>query len=212
MLIRKEYIDENSLIGIRTMTENHQTLLNSLPQNQQNEARNRISGIRSERRIIEWLTIRLLLYELLGEEKTIGNYPDGQPFLQDQSYKISISHTKDYAAILLHKHYPVGIDVETIAERVTRIADKFISENEFIEPSQRVIHQLLHWSAKETMFKLMEEREIDFKEHLHILPFTPGKKGVFQASESKTGIQKTFQIHYEILPGAVLTWAVDGPE
>ena len=209
MLIRKEYIDENSLIGIWKMTENAETLLRLLPKSQQPEAEKHISKIRSERRVMEWLTIRVLLFELLGEEKTIANHPDGKPFLQDRSYNISISHTKKWAAILLHKHCSVGIDVETISERVIRIASKFISENEFVDASQKVIHQLLHWSAKETIFKLMEESEIDFREHLHVRPFTPQEKGIFSAAESKTTQRKTFQIHYEVLPDAVLTWAVD---
>lgn len=209
MLLRKQHIDEDGLIGIRRIIDNHQILLDSLPRTQQKLAGEYISKIRSERRIIEWLTTRVLLFELLGEEKIIGNRLDGRPFLLDNSYKISISHTKDYAAILLHKHYSVGIDVETISERVIKLADKFISEEEYIDPSQKVIHQLLHWSAKETMFKMMEEGEIDFKEHLHIQPFMPQEKGIFQSFESKTHQQKQFQIHYEILPDVVLTWAVD---
>jgi 4'-phosphopantetheinyl transferase EntD len=209
MLLRKEHIDGDGLIGIGKITDNHQALLRSLPQTQQRAAEEYVSKMRSERRVIEWLTTRVLLFELLGEEKIIDNRPDGRPFLKDGSYKISISHTKEYAAVLLHKQYSVGIDVETISERVKKLADKFISENEYIDLSQQVIHQLLHWSAKETVFKMMEESEIDFKEHLHVHPFCPGEKGVFQASESKTLRQKTFQIHYEVLPDAVLTWAMD---
>ncbi len=209
MLLRKEHIDEEGLIGIGKIAGNHRALLHALPQTQRRAAEEYVSKMRSERRVIEWLTSRVLLYELLGEEKIIDNRPDGRPFLIDGSYKISISHTKDYAAVLLHKQHSVGIDVETISGRVSKLADKFISENEYIDRSQQVIHQLLHWSAKETMFKIMEENEIDFKQHLHIHPFRPGKKGVFPASESKTPWQKTFQIHYEVLPDAVLTWAVD---
>lgn len=208
MLLRKEHIDEQGLIGIRRIAGKPEYLLSLLPEKQQAEAEKYISKIRSDRRIIEWLTTRVLLFELLNEEKTIGNRPDGRPFLTDNSYKISISHTKDWAAILLHKHFSVGIDVETISERVSRLANKFISEKEYIDASQKIIHQLLHWSSKETMFKMMEESEIDFKEHLHVQPFTPQGKGIFQASESRTEQQQTFQIHYEVLSDAVLTWAV----
>lgn len=209
MLLRKEHIDGGGLIGIRKITGKPEVLFNLLPEKQQIEAENYISNMRSQRRITEWLTTRVLLFELLGDERIIGNRPDGRPFLIDDSYKISISHTKNYAAILLHKHYSVGIDVETISGRVSKVAGKFISEDEFIDSTQKVIHQLLHWSAKETMFKMMEESEIDFKKHLHILPFKPQEKGIFQAYETKSERRKTFQIHYEILPDAVLTWAVD---
>jgi 4'-phosphopantetheinyl transferase len=209
MLLRKEHIDDGGLIGIGTISGDYRELLRLLPAGQLQAAKEVISKMRSERRVMEWLTTRVLLFELLGEEKIIDNQPDGRPFLVDGSYKISISHTREYAALLLHRECLVGIDVETISERVKRLSEKFISEHEYIDPSQQVIHQLLHWSAKETMFKVMEEREIDFKIHLRVHPFQPGMKGHFQASESKTLQRKTYQIHYEILPGAVLTWVVD---
>ena len=209
MLLRKEHIDGDGLIGVRKIVGKPEDLLNLLPEKQQIEAKKYISKIRSERRIVEWLTTRVLLFELMGEDKIIGNRLDGRPFLMDDSRKISISHTKDYAAILLHKHYSVGIDVEAISDRVSKLAGKFISVDEYIDPSQKVIHQLLHWSAKETMFKIMEENEIDFKEHLRIQPFTLQRKGVIQAFESKTKQQKTFQIHYEVFPDVVLTWAIN---
>ena len=129
MLLRKEHIDGEGLIGIGKITDNRQVLLRSLPQTQRGSAEEHVSKMRSKRRVVEWLTSRVLLYELLGEEKIIDNRPDGRPFLIDGSYKISISHTKEYAAILLHKQFSVGIDVETISGRVSKLADKFISEN-----------------------------------------------------------------------------------
>ena len=115
MLLRKEHIDGEGLIGVRKIIGKPEDLLNLLPEKQQIEAEKYISKIRSERRIVEWLTTRVLLFELMGEDKIIGNRLDGKQFLMEDSRKISISHTKDYAAILLHKHYSVGIDVETIS-------------------------------------------------------------------------------------------------
>lgn len=209
MLVRKEHIDNDTLLGITEIACKRAELLSLLPQGLRQSAAKQLSKMRSERRIVEWLTVRVLLFELLGEEKIIGNTPLGKPFLEDQSYEISISHTGNYAAVLLNKRYPVGIDVEMISDRISRIAGKFISAKEYIDPEQKIVHQLLHWSAKETLFKLLDEREIDFREHLSIEPFVPQGKGVFHASESKTELRKTFRIHYEILPRAVLTWTVD---
>lgn len=195
-------------MGIWKISEDVHTLLPLLPKSQQMKARKYISKIKSVQRKTEWLATRALLFELLNQEKTIENNAQGKPFLTDHSYHITISHTKNYVAILLHKNRTVGIDIETISDRVSRVAGKFISADEFIDSSKKVVHQLLHWSAKETLFKIMEEDEIDFREHLHIQPFTPKESGVFEAFESKTEQQTRFQIHYEVLPDAVLTWVV----
>lgn len=206
MLIRREHTDNGGLLGIWHMEESKEELLSLLPTNMRIEAIEHIHTIRSEARTIEWLSTRLLLYRLLNEEKTILNKTDGKPYLKDESFHISISHTKNYAALYLHLNRPVGIDIETRSERVTRVAHKFIGENEYIDTTQKTIHLLLHWSAKESMFKLMEENEIDFNHHLHLRPFTPQLKGTISAKETKSELQRQFNIQYEVHSEYVLTW------
>lgn len=208
MLIRKEYIENGGLLGVWHMKESCDELLQLLPEAMRSIATEHLKEIRSERRMIEWLSTRILFFMLAGEDTMISNRADGKPYLSDGSYHISISHTKDYAAILLHKSKSVGIDIEIRSERVKNVANKFISDHEFIDPSQETIHQLLHWSAKESMFKLMEEDEIHFKNQLYIHPFTPTTKGIMTATESKTVFNRTFQIHYEVHPHYVLTWLI----
>ena len=56
----------------------------------------------SERRKIEWLSVRVLLYFMLKEDKQIGYSSEGKPFLTDDSFFISISHTKGYVAVILN--------------------------------------------------------------------------------------------------------------
>lgn len=209
MLLRKENINDDVLIGIRKMSNDRDLLISLLPEGQRDIILKQVSEMRAKTRVIEWLNTRVLLYELLGKEKTISNHPSGRPFLIDKSYKISISHSRGYVAILLSKSTPVGIDIETISERVTKVANKFISESEYIDLDNEVVHLLLHWSAKETLFKLLKKGEVDFKEHLHILPFNPQKRGTFTAKEYRTEAQKIYTINYEVFDDAVLTWAID---
>jgi len=177
MLIRKEHTGDGGLLGIWKMEETREELLQLFPGHRRSEADTYLRNIRSERRSIEWLSTRLMLLDLLGKEQLILNRKDGSPYLDDGKNNISISHTKDYAAILLHETSAVGVDIETRSERVIKIAGKFISDEEYIDPAQKIVHQLLHWSAKESLFKLMNEQGIDFKQHLHIHPFIPEKRG-----------------------------------
>lgn len=209
MIIRKEHIGNTALLGIQKIVGSKDELFNRLSPKQQEEAEQTISNMKSERRVIEWLATRVLLSELLEGDPMIENSSDGRPFLSDGSYHISISHTKDYVAILLSEKFQVGIDIETISDRICRIRERFVSEQEYIDEKNDVIHLLLHWSAKETMFKLLNESEVDFKKHLLISHFTPQQKGTFEVCETRSKQQKHFTIHYEIFPDAVLTWAID---
>lgn len=209
MLQRKEFFDDGTVLGVWLITESVAELIDLLPESQRLYAEDYIATIKSEHRVLEWLATRALLLELVGEEKTIAKNSYGKPYLSDNSYNISISHTKNnLVAIILHKQCVVGIDIEVISDRVTKISDRFISEKEFVDVTQPIIHQLLHWSAKEVMFKIINENEINFKEHLFITPFSPQKKGVIMAQEFKTEKQQSFQIYYEVHSSFVLTWAV----
>ena len=209
MIVRKEKIGNDGLLGIKKITDNKEMLFRRLSVKQQKEANEQISEMRSERRVIEWLATRVLISELLENDVTILNSADGSPFLSDHSCNISISHTKDYVVILLSEKHQVGIDIESISDRIYRIKERFISDKEHIDPDNSLIHLLLHWSAKETMFKLLHKSEVDFIDHLYVHPFTPNKKGSFEITESRTKSGKTHQINYEVLPDAVLTWAID---
>lgn len=191
------------------MEESIDELMHLFPVNLRNEAILYLKNIKSKQRSVEWLSTRIMLFELIGEDKIVLNNDDGRPYLADNSFNISITHTKNYAAILLHRTYQVGIDIEIRSERVKKVADKFISDNEYIDPDQKTVHQLLHWSTKESMFKLMNEQGIDFKDHLYVEPFTPSTQGVIKATESKTLQRQTFNVHYEVHKDYVLTWIAD---
>src|SRR5690554_1509623 len=101
MLIRKEYIQSGALLGVWKMTESRDELLTQFPETLRNEADRYLEKIRSERRSIEWLSTRVMLFQLLGENQMIFNRQNGSPYLEDEKWFISISHTRDYAAMLL---------------------------------------------------------------------------------------------------------------
>lgn len=53
-----------------------------------------------------------------------------KPFLPGEQYHFSISHCGDYAAAIVSKDSRVGIDIEIPVEKIMRIRDKFLSEEE----------------------------------------------------------------------------------
>lgn len=206
MLIRKEFTDKGCLLGIWKITETRDELLAMLSLKNQEEAHQYLSNIRSNRRVREWLSTRLLLQLLTNDDKTISHTNQGQPFLLDNSYQISISHSKHYAVVLLHKDKKVGVDIENYSDRILKVEKRFISENEYIDPKNRVLHLILHWCVKETLYKLMSSTEIAFKKHLHVHPFQIQGKGLIKASETFTEENVSFDVFYEVTPDFVLTW------
>lgn len=163
----------------------------------------------AEKRKQEWLAVRVLLKEMLGEEKEIGYLPSGKPYLKDKSMHVSFSHTNGYVAVALHPTDEVGVDIEQYGTRVQRVASRFIREDEKVSVASgdEIYGLLLHWSAKETMFKLMDEQAVDFIDHLHIQPFVLQKEGSFEAREYRSDKERRFLIHYDTHPDYVLTYA-----
>ena len=92
--------------------------------------------------------------------------------------------------------------------RVRRIISRFMRPDEEI----RLWHNddlwalLLHWSAKETIYKCMNMEGVDFCEHLRVVPFSPEPQGHFEACEYLTPDKQVYRIDYLLHPEFVLTW------
>lgn len=195
--------------GIWKMDESLDELLALLPdRNAYEQAMQRFTAVHRKR---EWLSVRVLLYLLLGEAKEIDYEPSGKPYLKDRSSFISISHTKGYVAVILSPVAEVGIDVEQYGQRIHKVAHKFMRPDEEagVYENESTWALLLHWSAKEVLFKCVNVAEVDFREHLRIIPFSIEKRGVFNAQEYRTELRRNFLIHYQLFPDFVLTWQID---
>ena len=83
-----------------------------------------------------------------------------------------------------------------------------MSDDEYIDSSNRILHLILHWCAKETLYKLMNSTKIIFKEHLHIRPFKIQDKGIINAYESLSSDNISFTLNYEVNKDFVITWGM----
>lgn len=207
MAVIEKYIEDDCRWGIWKMEETFDDLL--LQFINPSQILEQMQHLTAPFRRLEWLSVRALLKELCGEEKQVAYLPSGKPYLADQSYQISISHTKGYVAVILNPSKKVGIDIEQYGDRILKLRSKFLSEKEIaaIYSDKEVLHLLLHWSAKETMFKLLGEEGVDFKEHLLIAPFMPEENGTFDACEMRTAKQQKFRLHYRVHQDFVITWS-----
>ncbi|KAA6315325.1 hypothetical protein EZS27_034198 [termite gut metagenome] len=203
-----KHVEDRFQWGIWKTDEAAEELLNILPNRGKYEEA--LQGFRVAYRRLEWLSVRVLLYRLLNEEKEVAYYATGKPYLSDNSYHISISHTRGYVVIILSRTVKVGIDIEQYGERVQRVTHKFMRKDESLSiySDSEIWSLLLHWSAKEVMIKCIDAMGIDFREHLRIYPFQVQKEGSFHAKEYRTSEQQDFLIHYLVHPEFVMTWGI----
>ncbi len=202
-------ISENNLVAVWHITETVDVLKAQLS-NQYSEAEKeiRLKGANS----LHWLASRCLIQEVfkgsqLRLEKDSNNHPT--LFVNGVKWKISISHAANMAAIYISKNKQVGIDLESIDPRILRVSQKFMNEQEVSfagEPSQ-IAAMTLVWSAKETLYKLYNKKELDFKKHLFISPILldqPEKH--FKGSIAKDQTLIHLKIHYKFYDQIVLTY------
>jgi 4'-phosphopantetheinyl transferase EntD len=205
-LLIKKYVDEDVLLGLWNITETYEELLNSL--NFDGDDIKTLNTFNNYSRKLEWLSVRRLLKELTNNEIKIIYNNDRKPFLSDLSANISISHSKAYTSIIISKTKKVGIDLEYMSHRINKISSRFINENEFVTDSLflRKYHLYIHWCAKETLYKICDKQNINFKKNITILPFQPRVKGKLEGIVKNESINETFILKYFRLNNYIIVW------
>jgi|ERR1035437_4543110 phosphopantetheinyl transferase len=157
---------------------------------------------------------RYLLQELIGDSAPyIIEYSiHGKPYIKGYDLEISISHTKEYIALILSKDKKVGIDIEILDPRIIRIENKFLRDDEraFIHPNHYLEQFYIIWSAKETLFKIYEKGGLIFKENLIVHPFGYSEKGTIQAEIFTPNHQKTYTLNYGRIDDLMMVYGIDG--
>jgi phosphopantetheinyl transferase len=169
--------------------------------------------MKSPRRRRERLAARLLLKELSEKNVDVQYLPSGAPYLPGRSEHVSFSHTTGYAAAIISDDSPVGIDIERISKRIINVRSHVFNEEEIaaIDTEHQIEHSLIYWCAKETVYKCMGQESVDFRQDIHILPFTYNdKEGSFEVRETRTDKGALYNLGYRIATDYVLTWIIPG--
>lgn len=123
--------------------------------------------IGNDRRRTEWLTTRIVLRELLNRDVTIAHDSNGKPYIAESKSFISISHSKNMVAVMIAEQN-LGIDIEQITARTTKVRHKFLTGNELDWCKTDTEHTLV-WTVKEAAYKLigsgLEHTEVEIEEN-----------------------------------------------
>lgn len=193
-------VSADSKLGVWRLTEPLEELENLFPLLKHEEEQ--YKKYKNNKRKREWLVSRILLTELLQERAIIKYSKYGKPFLDKETSKISISHSKNHVAVIVSNNFNPGVDIEHIAERVQKVKHKFLQAHE-LEWCKSNELMTLCWSAKEAIFKIYE-KELDFHDII-IVKFDENDTS-FYAFANKNKVNSKFKIYFERIENDVLTY------
>ena len=148
------------------ITENYEKLFSGIELDL--NSKQQLSQKKSEIHKNQFLAVRYLLKHLSIDSHNLNYDGLGKPFFENNS-KISISHSGLYAAIIV-SDTAVGIDIETINDRILKIKSKYL-ETELNYPSElNTETSLVYWNIKESVFKAVPKEGVDFKKNILVLP------------------------------------------
>jgi 4'-phosphopantetheinyl transferase len=158
------------------------------------------------RRRLEWIAVRLAMQALC---KGL-NYPyygitksaSGKPFLINSSWHISLAHNFPFAFAAISAEVPIGIDIQFIHPKLSKLASKYLNFSEEQAIKQDLEALAIYWSAKEAIYKTYGSKRLSFKHDITIKPFSKLQQGILHG----VAAEHHFIIHYALISKHVLVW------
>lgn len=176
-------IDDDTILAVWKIEETEEQLISGL-QLKQHEL-DFISSLNNGKRLLHWLSTRVLLRTMLNTKEYIDCRMDehGKPYLPDLNYHISLSHSYDYASVIIGKTRKVGVDIELIKHKIKGIKHKFLSDTELAQKQigDNTNGLYVCWCAKEAIYKWNGRKGLEFKQDMHIKPFKLKDEGSLNA-------------------------------
>ena len=202
-LFYQQDINETTRLGVWKITENESYFLDVVPLQRE---------ITHPHKRLQHLAGRYLLRFLYDDfpYDLIRIADTRKPFLHNEQYHFSISHSGHYAAAIVSSNKRVGVDVEMIRPNVMKVLQKFLNENE-LELLDREQHhepflrETLLWSVKETVFKWHGSGEVDFREHIMIRDFHCASSGIIPCN-FRHEIFAALDVGYRIFENLCVSW------
>lgn len=210
-VIYNKDIDDQTILSVWKIEETEEELFSGL-QLKQHEL-DLLASLKGTKRILQWLSTRLLLRKMLNTADYIDCRMDehGKPYLVNSDYSISISHSYDYASVMIGKYRNVGVDIELIKTKVHLIQHKFLSATELEQLNVKDNTQGLYacWCVKEAVYKWYGKKGLGFIQHIHIQPFELCDIGTMTVLVDLPEGTRSLTVHYfNTIEGYMLGYVV----
>lgn len=196
-----------SRLGVWKITESEEELRNmsSVPTDELEE----ISYIKNESLRKQKLAVRALLDAMFDDKVYLSHHDNGKPYIENCATSISITHTEKYVAVILSETEDVGIDIESLDRDFSAVEKKALSEDEIddLDDDKRNEQLAIYWCAKEAIFKMQSQNDVNFAEQIEIERFRPKSDGELEATFiDKDGFEEDFDLEYMTFDGHILVW------
>jgi 4'-phosphopantetheinyl transferase len=163
--------------------------------------------IQHSKRRLQWLASRYLLKTTSNQNRTLYLQKSelGKPSFTNHNAHFSISHSREYVALIYSESQKVAVDIEFVQSKIQSIRSKFIHPNDY-EQGEDILNLTIIWSAKETIYKYFDTRAIySFKKHIAITTID----GSFLKAEVEMNNEiLQFELSYKIFEKIVMVWIV----
>lgn len=167
--------------------------------------------INAPKRQAEYLTTRLLLQKMLRKKTEIRYQPDGRPVLEESQFNISISHSANLVVVLLAET-ACGVDAELKTRNIENVTKRFLHPDEIrhIDSSaNRRFLQMLHWCAKEAIFKCSRQHGIQFDQQIKIEPFDAENETSFSGTLLSENTTEHFSLQWMEFKNNIIVFCVE---
>jgi len=158
--------------------------------------------VKNQTRVKQWIATRLLLNTFF-KNVDIDYDSFGKPSLNN-GWRISISHSGEFVAIILNKKGSCGIDIEKVTDKVKQIQHKFLSTRELnlVSSTKDLI---IFWGAKEALYKYYGKKEVLFIKNLFIKGYSP-KNDSFKGKIVMPDLEKEVDMFYNEVEDYILIY------
>lgn len=241
LYLRKD-LKGGGTIAVWKITETEKELLNILAQDEEDRDQEleEISLYKSEQARREKLSVLCLVQELFREPSPefpvgpvhIGHHENGSPYIENDSTRISITHTNRFSAVIIHPSEEVGIDIESIKRDFTAVEKRALNDEEredLVEKDESDPEQMeerntqlaIYWCAKEALYKRMDRTHVDFSKDMEVDRFSvrdegeidvvfkyPKNEHILDEDGNEQNEEEEFEMQYEVFEDHVMVWMV----
>lgn len=198
-LLKMDNLRSGTILGTWRIEETVSEMLAMMPS--LGKLQHVLDSYSRDARRLEVLSVHALIYIMTGDESLVVSHnEDGHPLLD--GWHVGISHTRGYATVLLSRKDEVAVDIEYVSNRVAKIADRFIRDD---EQDDSVTRQLVCWCTKEAVYKYFSSQHLALFD-IRLRNYDLSSEGCIVAENMQTG--DTVTVNYCVKDSYVMTYII----
>lgn len=153
------------------------------------------------------IAARVLAHQISPTLSIVEKDQNGKPYFETSKKCLSLSHSYDFAAVLISEKKKCGIDIEKISARVEKIKTKFMRQDEAEFENLGLIGLYLVWCGKEALYKYYALKKLDFRQHLRVsMVEKNGNEGLLMGEISKGAFYEKVLMKFNIIEDYIMVY------